>query len=86
MTAVRIIFRSSKRRGNSWKITVKKGSQRIHRARVDGANTPACHERLVRNNLYDLVNVEKIQFDLYEVWKEKMETLQRDIIDEANRC
>ena len=40
----------------------------------------------MRSNLYDLVNGEKREFDLYEVWKEEMETLQRDIIDEANRC
>ena len=46
----------------------------------------AYHEGLVRSNLYDLVNGEKEKFDLYEVWKQKMASLESDIEEEANRC
>ena len=81
-----IEFRPSKRRENRWTITVKKGSQRIHRVRLDGANTLAYHEGLFRSNLYDLVNGEKKPFDLYDVWRQEMDILHSDIISEANKC
>ena len=73
---------------NMWQITVKKTSsgEITHQVRVKGANTLAYHKKLVRNNLYDLVNGEKEKFDLYEVWKQKMASLESDIEEEANRC
>ena len=57
-----------------------------HQVRVKGAGTLAYHEGSVRSNLYDLVNGEKEKFDLYEVWKQKMASLESDIEEEANRC
>ena len=71
-----------------WQITVKKTSsgEITHQVRVKGANTLAYHKKLVRNNLYDLVNGEKEKFDLYEVWKQKMASLESDVEEEANRC
>ena len=83
---MRITFKPSKRGKDRWKITVKKGKQRIHRATVEGANVLAYHERLGRNSLYDLVNGKKEEFHLYDVSKEKMSAIQDDIISEANRC
>ena len=83
---MRITFKPSKRGENRWKITVKKGKQRIHRATVEGANILAYHEGLVRSSLYDLENGEKEEFDLYDVWKQKMSAIEGDIISEANRC
>lgn len=80
---MRITFKPSKRGKDRWKITVKKGKQRIHRATVEGTNVLAYHERLGRN---DLVNGKKEEFDLYDVSKEKMSAIQDDIISEANRC
>ena len=61
---MRIIFKPSERGENRWKITVKKGKQRIHRATVEGANILAYQEGLVRSNLYNLVNGEKKRFNL----------------------
>lgn len=66
-------------------ITVHKGSLIIHRAQGDEANTLEYHEGL-RSNLYDLMNGEKRELDLFKVWKQKLNTLQSDIIDEAKRC
>ena len=83
---MRIIFKPSKRGENRWKITVKKGKQRIHRATVEGANILAYQDGLVRSNLYNLVNGEKRRFNLKKVWQEKMDELQNDIINEANTC
>lgn len=71
---------------NSWDIIVKKGKETIHQARVEGANTLAYHEGLVRSNLYDLGNGEKRSFNLYKVGRKKMEKIQRDIIAEAKMC
>ena len=73
---------------NMWQITVKKTSsgEITHQVRVKGASTLAYREGLVRSNLYDLVNGEKEKFDLYEVWKQKMDSLEGDIEKEANRC
>ena len=73
---------------NMWLITVKKTSsgEITHRVRVKGASTLAYHEKLMRSNLYDLVNGDKEKFDLYEVWKQKMASLESDIEEEANRC
>ena len=73
---------------NMWQITVKKTSsgEITHQVRVKGASTLAYHEGLVRSNLYDLVNGEKEKFDLYEVWKQKIDSLEGDIEKEANRC
>ena len=73
---------------NMWQITVKRTSsgEITHQVRVKGASTLAYHEGLVRSNLYDLVNGEKEKFDLYEVWKQKMASLESDIEEEANRC
>ena len=73
---------------NMWQITVKKTSsgEITHQVRVKGANTLAYHKKLVRSNLYDLVNGEKEKFDLYEVWKQKMASLESDIEEETNRC
>ena len=73
---------------NMWQITVKKTSsgEITHQVRVKGANTLAYHKKLVRSNLYDLVNGEKEKFDLYEVWKQKIDSLEGDIEKEANRC
>ena len=83
---MRVTFKSSLKGENRWKITVKKGKQRIHRATIEGANILAYHEGLVRSSLYDLVNGKKEEFDLYDVWKEKMSAIQDDIISEANKC
>ena len=71
-----------------WQITVKKTSsgEITHQVRVKGASTLAYREGLVRSNLYDLVNGEKEKFDLYEVWKQKMASLESDVEEEANRC
>ena len=73
---------------NMWQITVKKTSsgEITHQVRVKGASTLAYHEGLVKSNLYDLVNGEKEKFDLYEVWKQKIDSLEGDIEKEANRC
>ena len=73
---------------NMWQITVKKTSsgEITHQVRVKGASTLAYHKKLVRSNLYDLVNGEKEKFDLYEVWKQKIDSLEGDIEKEANRC
>ena len=73
---------------NMWQITVKKTSsgEITHQVRLKGASTLAYHEGLVRSNLYDLVNGEKEKFDLYEVWKQKIDSLEGDIEKEANRC
>ena len=65
---------------------MKKGKETIHQARVEGANTLAYHEGLVRSNLYDLGNGEKRSFNLYKVGRQKMEKIQRDIIAEAKMC
>ena len=72
---------------NMWQITVKKTSsgEITHQVRVKGASTLAYHGELVRSNLYDLVNGEKEKFDLYEVWKQKIDSLEGDIEKEANR-
>ena len=83
---MRIIFKPSERGENRWKITVKKGKQRIHRATIEGANILAYQEGLVRSNLYNLVNGEKKRFNLKKIWQEKMDELQNDIINEANTC
>ena len=83
---MRIVFKPSNRNRNQWRIIVEKGGQKIHKALVTGANTLAYHERSVRSNLYDLVNGEKRQFNLKNVWRPKMDILQSDIIAEANRC
>ena len=83
---MRIVFKPSNRNRNQWRIIVENGGQKIHKALVTGANTLAYHERSVRSNLYDLVNGEKRQFNLKNVWRPKMDILQSDIIAEANRC
>ena len=83
---MRIIFKPSERGENRWKITVKKGKQRIHRATIEGANILAYQEGLVRSNLYNLVNGEKKRFNLKKVWQDKMDELQNDIVNEANTC
>ena len=83
---IRIIFKPSERGENRWKITVKKGKQRIHRATVEGANILAYQEGLVRSNLYNLVNGENKRFNPKKVWQEKMDEIQNDIINEVNTC
>ena len=83
---MRIVFKPSNRNRNQWRIIVEKGGQKIHKALVTGANTLAYHEGSVRSNLYDLVNGEKRQFNLKNVWRPKMDILQSDIIAKANRC
>ena len=80
---VSIRFAPSKREGNVWKITVKRESRKGHQAPVEGANILAYHEKLVRINLYDLVNGEKNAFELKEVWRQQMEALEREMVDEA---
>ena len=61
-----------------------KGSRKIHKALVKGANTLSYYDNLVRINLHDLVNEEKITTDLKEVWRQQMEALEREMVDEAN--
>ena len=82
---MRITFKPSKRGKNRWKITVKKRKERIHRATDEGANILAYHEGLVRSSLYDLVNGEKEEFDLYDVWKEIMSAIQDEDIYKSQR-
>ena len=79
-------FKPSQEEENAWEITVKKESQNLHRALVRGANTLAYHERLVRVNLYDLVNGVKKDFSLKELWKPKREALESEIVDGVNIC
>ena len=79
-------FKPSQEEENAWEITVKKGLQNLHRALVQGANTLAYHERLVRINLYDLVNGAKKDFSLKELWRAKMEELESEIVDGVNIC
>ena len=79
-------FKPSQEEENAWEITVKKGSQNLHRALVQGANTLAYHERLVRINLYDLVNGVKEDFSLKVLWTAKMEALESEIVDGVNIC
>jgi len=79
-------FKPSQEEKNAWEITVKKGSQNLHRALVQGANNLAYHERLVRINLYYLVNGVKKDFSLKVLWRAKMEALESEIVDGVNIC
>ena len=76
----------SEKEENVCKIRVNKGSRKIHKVLVKGVNTLSYHDKLVRINLYDLVNEEKIAIDLKEVWRQQMEALEREMVDEANTC
>ena len=76
----------SKKEENFCKITVNKGTRKIHKILVKGANTLSYHDKLVRINLYDLVNEEKMAINLKEVWRQQMEALEREMVDEANTC
>lgn len=53
---------------------------------VKGANILSYHDKLLRINVYDLVNEEKIAIDLKEVWRQQMEALEREMVGEANTC
>ena len=64
----------------------QRGSRKGHQAPVEGANTLAYHKKLVSINLYDLMNGEKKAFDLKEVWRQQMEALEREMVDEARTC
>ena len=75
---MRIVFKPSNRNRSQWRIIVEKRGQKIHKALVTGANTLAYHKGSVRSNLYDLVNGEKRQFNLKNVWRLKMDILQSD--------
>lgn len=76
----------SKKEENFCTITVNKGSRKIHKILVKGANILSYHDKLLRINVYDLVNEEKIAIDLKEVWRQQMEALEREMVGEANTC
>ena len=70
--AVSIRLALSKREENFCKITVNKGFRKIRKILVKGANTLSYYDKLVRINLYDLVNEEKIAIDVKGVWRQHL--------------